>query len=127
MSGYLEEYEEQEVDPAIQAFITKCQNLMLTIGRLAERAQLQKQQSQEAISTCKDASNIESEYLSGIYYEDKYLPYRETFFTDAESLIAECDECLAEAQDRIDTLNSLIEAKKPYLYRTVTKTRWVEG
>lgn len=127
MNGHWEEYEEREIDPAVQAFITKCQNLMLVIGRLAERAQEQKLKAQEAISDCKNSTNIQTEDLSGIYYDEHYVPYRETFITDAEALIEECEGCLAEAQERIDTLNSLIAAKMPYLYHMVTKTRWVEG
>ena len=126
MSGHLEEYEEREIDPEVQAFITKCQNLMLAIGRFAERAQKQKVMAQEAISDSKDSTNIQTEDLSGIYYEEHYLPYKDTFFSEAEDLIAECDGCLSEAQERISTLSSLVAAKMPYLYRMVTKTRWVE-
>lgn len=126
MGGHYEEYEEDVIDSGVQAYITKCQNLMLAIGRLAERANTEKQAAQEAISTCKDASNIQSEDLSGIYYEDYYIPFREKFFTEAENLIDECDGCLAEAQERISTLSSLIAAKMPYLHKKVPKQRWVE-
>ena len=125
MGGHWEDYEADEIDSEVQAYITKCQNLMLAIGRIAERANNEKLEASEAISTCKDASNVQSEDLSGIYYEDYYIPFREKFFTEA-NLIDECDGCLAEAQERISTLSSLVAAKMPFLHKTVVKQRWVE-
>ena len=126
MSGHYEEQEVRKIDPEVQAYITKCQNLMLAIGRLQERAHAQMQEASEAISTCKDATNIQTEDLSGVYYEDHYLPYRETYFSEAENLIEECQGCLDEASERIDTLSGLIAAKQPYLYKTVVESVWVE-
>ena len=36
VSGHWESYEVTEIDPEVQDFITKCQNLMYTLGRHQE-------------------------------------------------------------------------------------------
>ena len=124
-SGHWESYEEEEIDPEVQAYITACQNLMYTLGRIAQRAKGHQDFASNAIETCRTAVVVETENLSGEYYDIYYIPCRNSFFELADSINEQCDACLAEIQDRIDTLNDLIEAKKPYLYHTVTKQRWV--
>lgn len=126
VSGHWESYEVTEIDPEVQDFITKCQNLMYTLGRHQERAYYQLNAAKTALENCKTNSNIETEDISGVYFEDHYLPYKEGFFELGDTLNGECDECMTAVTDRISKLNEYIAAARPYLYRTVTRERWVD-
>ena len=118
--GHWETYE--VIDTQVQAHITKCQNLMLTLGRIDQRAATLQKEASDALTSCKAIVVQETDQLSGIYY-DKYCTYRDGFFRLAEAVDGSCTESRNEIKDRISKLSSIIESLRPHLYRT--ETRWV--
>ena len=124
--GHYRTYEVVKKDHEVEAFINKCEALINKLARIAESASKHRTAAVTAINTCKTATVVETDDLSGIYYEDYYIPYRDKFFALAEKMDKDCSTSISEISDRISTLNSLIEAKKPFLYYTTTETEWVD-
>lgn len=124
--GHYRTYEVVKKDHEVEAFINKCEALINKLARIAESASKHKDAAVTAVNTCKAAACVETDELSGIYYESYYIPYRDKFFALAEKMNQESSSSLSEISDRISTLNELIAEKRPYLYYTETEREWVE-
>lgn len=124
--GHIRTYEVVKKDYEVEAYINKCEALINKLARAAESASKHKEAAVTAVNACKTATVVETDELSGIYYEKYYIPYRDKFFALADKMEEACTASLSEISDRIATLNRLIEAKKPFLYYTTTETEWVE-
>ena len=127
--GHYVEYtrQEQQEDPAVRAKLDACNALKAKLEEIKGLATTEYDSASIAISDCKEATEPTTEELSGVYYEDKYLPYREGFFELGDSMLEECDGCLTELQDRIDKLTAMIAELEPKLmiWVTVTYSEWV--
>jgi hypothetical protein len=124
--GHYETRIETRERPEIRAAITRCQNLMLTLGRLEARGVEHKNSADNAVDACKTIAMEECDNFSGVYYEDHYIPYRETFFGDIKTVSDGCATMLTQIRDRINTLSSKISSLQGELYEDVEVSYWVE-
>ncbi len=124
--GHYETREVTKTNHEVEAYINKCEALINKLARAAESASKHKEAAVTAVNACKTSTVVETDELSGIYYEDYYIPYRDKFFALADKMDKACTASLSEISDRISTLNRLIEAKKPFLHYTKIETVWVD-
>ncbi len=111
--------------PAVRAKINKCQALIDTLTECKDSASNYKTAADTAVTACKGIVDAESENLSGVYYEEKYIPYKDGFFTDIEALDDGCDSMFGEIADRITTLESMIATLTEDLYEEVEVIHWI--
>ncbi len=119
--------QEQQEDPVVRAKLDACNELKAKLEQIKESATTEYDTASTAIADCKEATEPLTEELSGVYYESRYLPYREKYFELGDSLLEECEGCLGELQDRIDKLAELIAEleTKLMIWVTVTDMEWV--
>lgn len=124
--GHYETTTEMRERPEIRAKIDKCQSLIDTLTECKSTAEEYKTAADTAVEECKTVVNQESDNLSGVYYEEKYIPYRDGFFTDIEALDDGCDSMFGEIDDRIQKLQEMIEKLNEELWEEVEISYWVE-
>ena len=124
--GHYELVSVKKIDPVVQGFITKCQNLLLTLGRYESRAIEYRNTAQKGVADCEEVVTVDTEDLSGIYYEDKYIPYQSDLFTKTDDVTEGLDSMLTTLRERIEQLEALIQEKQKSLYIESEEYVWVD-
>lgn len=116
----------KKIDEQVQAYITKCQNLLLTLGRLESRAMSHHVRAEEGVRECAEQVLVETDNLSGVYFENYYLPYRDKLFKETDALNLGDTEMLNSLRQQIEKLELIIEEKKQHLFYDAEEQIWVE-
>lgn len=111
--------------PEIRHKITQCQHLMEKLGRHEARATEHKNAASENSETCRNIVNEESENLSGIYHEEKHMPYRDSLFANIESKDSGTATMLGTIRENINKLSSKISELYDELYEEYEVSYWV--
>ena len=107
-------------DPVVEAFINACEGLKKTLEEILSDANGERDPAKEAVDNCKSFTCVETEHLSGIYYEDRYIPYRDGTYRLTDAIDEACGASLAEIEDRISVLEGLIAEANTRLWITET-------
>ena len=94
---------------SVREKITKCQNLMEKLGKKQASIVNLKDAADLSSDDCYEIVSVETENLSGIYYEDRYLPYRDTEFEKIESLHSGAETIVKKIGEIIDKLSEHID------------------
>ena len=123
--GHFEYVIVKKVDQKVQAYITKCQNLMMILGRLEAKAIEHQNSCEEGTSACFEIVTEATENLSGNYHDDKYIPYRNDTFKIVDDINEGDNSMIAAIRERIDKLSEIIEKKREHLYYEALERIWV--
>ncbi len=124
-SGHYEKRTRLEKDPVVDAFIALAEGLRNRLKALKDTASQEQTAARSAIGTCKERTCVETEHLSGIYYDERYITYRDGTYRLADAIEEQCNTSIAEIEDRISTLDVLISDAYKKLWITVTYYEWV--
>lgn len=112
--------------PEVRAKIDKCNDLIDTLTSCKEEAEKNKTAADEAVEDCKKVINTECENLSGVYYEEKYIPYKDGFFSDIEGIDGGCDSMFTEIDDRVKKLRNMVSELEKDLWEEYEVSYWVD-
>lgn len=107
---------ELQEDPEVKGKINLCNDLKKKLEGYRDDISKHNDSANEAIEACKTVVNTETENLSGIYYEEKYLPYRDTTFEKITSLSSGVVTMLGRIGSIIYALEMEIEELNTHLW-----------
>ena len=105
-------HKERREHSSVRNKITKCERLMEKLGKKQASIVTQKDAARLSTDDCYEVVSVETDNLSGKYYEDKYLPYRDTEFEKIDFLHSGAETIIGDIQRIIDILSEDIS----YLY-----------
>lgn len=105
-------HRERREHESVRKKIDKCEGLMEVLGTKQASIVTLKDAADLCSDDCYKIVSVETDNLSGIYYEDKYLPYRDTEFEKIESLYNGAETIIADIKKIIDMLSEHVS----YLY-----------
>ena len=111
--------------PEIREKIDNCQNLIDTLTECKEAADGYQSSADSAAESCNAVVYEECEYLSGIYHDDIYIPYRDGFFEDIGTLDEGCATMFGEIDEIIEFLEEMISELEKDLYEEVEVVHWI--
>ncbi len=114
---------EKREDPEVRRKINLCEDLKGKLEGYRDAMVEHRNTASASSETCQNIVNVETENLSGIYYEDKYLPYRDTEFekistlhSGANTMISSIEAIIQKIQEALDDLyeHLMIEVWVPH-------------
>lgn len=114
--SHIERVVEIKERPEVRAKITKCQRLMEKLGRYEARAAEHKSAASESSETCYNIVIEECENLSGIYHEEKHIPYRDSLFESIKAKDSGTASMIGTIRENINKLSEKISELYDDLY-----------